>query len=94
MPENYIRNLICILLVVAAAFLTGCGREPNQSLLRTSDRFTVVERLDKNDTVTPALYIVVDNESGYEYFTSAMHEGYVIGAPVLDKDGHPKKYNK
>ena len=85
------RNFICILMVVAAAFISGCGSKVNEPL-NSSNRFTVVERLGEN--ALPDEYIVVDNESGYEYFATHNRDGYIIGGNVLDKDGHPKKYVK
>lgn len=84
---------VCVLLMVVAFLpfiLGGCSdNKTEEQLNHSSDRFTVVK--EENDRHL----VIVDNESGYEYFATPRHGGsYIIGGNVLDEDGRPKKYTK
>lgn len=80
-----------ILLVMISLFASGCSNYEKGSLFESTDRFTVVEELNEQDSVAAPMLIVVDNKTGYEYFASYVRGDYCIGGAVYGEDGKPVK---
>ncbi len=86
------------LLLLLTVFLSGCDGDANpetivgDNFIENVNRFILVEKISSD------YCIAADRETMYEYYVTCVHgkygASYVIGGNVLDKDGHPKKYEK
>ena len=92
------KKCLISLLLLLAVLSSGCNGDGNPSV-RTGDNFVEnVNRFVLVEKISSDYCIVADRETMYEYYVTSVHgkygESYVIGGNVLDKDGHPKKYEK
>lgn len=83
------------LMLLSAMFMSGCTGQSNGDMQVGDDFFENVPQFVLVKKISNYHYIVADRDTRFEYYVSRQDNSfYVIGGNVLDKDGHPKKYEK
>jgi hypothetical protein len=83
------------LMLLSAMFMSGCTGELNSDMQAGENFFEDVPQFVLVKKISDYHYIVADRDTHFEYYVSrTSNRLYVIGGNVLDKDGHPKKFEK